>query len=649
MSYNFTLNSSNVIGNNNSQFKYDLVQGALDVPDNAEIQLSQLNYPYSMQNITSKIGNNTFSYTAPLETTNITINGYLPVDTANKNAMVTTTSGITTNTVTVSGVGYVNNSNTMALNIVGATGFTGNLLITAVSAQSGTVTITLNQTCTFSLGAVCFLYYVNATTIALDINGAGNYVVAGYVYFNGSLAGTNFFIQTASANSGNSVIVTVDKLITSSNTGLGSINGKIVPYYNLFNSPAVFTFIGEFTNNPVGTSAYILSSSWAGIYTGYGSPTTNTLYNISLISGNYYQASINSVIVGLIDANITTSYSYSYYPITISDGFYTIDDLNNYFKTIFFNNGHFWYDSKPLTVTGTLGAIVGTVGLGGVSTLTIVGPAIRQMALGSSVYGTYNGTDKNVFFGTLGAQLTQTTYSIISAFSNVAISTDQQFFIANNNESIIDQTASGTIYPIELSTNTSGYGYKIKFNATPAINYIQNVYGSSYQLSNNWDGSRPWLGGSPQINDPNLYFQLIIPTTTKFTSTIGNFLGFTGGIYPTSNIPSPTTAKFLYLTSNSLTASPSFVPLGSYINSIVVHCNLVDNKISMPSDILCIIPINSTYGSNINFLNPNKSTFMKLKKGRHSNIIIYLTDQNNNPIIGLDPNCLISLIIKFNK
>ena len=134
----------------------------------------------------------------------ISINSYNIADT-NSATILTTTTGTAVSTVTVSGVGYVNSTGKMAINITGATGFTAPLLITGTTNQSGTVTLTLNQTVNLpTIGAVSTLYYVNATTVSINITGAGNYVYPGYILYQNSV--TPYTILTASGISGNVIL-----------------------------------------------------------------------------------------------------------------------------------------------------------------------------------------------------------------------------------------------------------------------------------------------------------------------------------------------------------------------------------------------------------------------------------------------------------
>jgi hypothetical protein len=116
--------------------------------------------------------------------------------------------------------------------------------------------------------------------------------------------------------------------------------------------------------------------------------------------------------------------------------------------------------------------------------------------------------------------------------------------------------------------------------------------------------------------------------TITIGSGHGQLLGFSAGTYPSSpvylgaypNYISDTIANYnaqpLVINGNSLytytyplnsgftnftilSTQPTSPPLGSSINGIVVRCNLVDNMVTFPTDVLDIVPINSSFGSNI--------------------------------------------------
>jgi hypothetical protein len=66
----------------------------------------------------------------------------------------------------------------------------------------------------------------------------------------------------------------------------------------------------------------------------------------------------------------------------------------------------------------------------------------------------------------------------------------------------------------------------------------------------------------------------------------------------------------------------------------------------VPSDLLDNFAITSTFGSNI-YYQPLSDNWIKLKPGTYKNMVISFADQNFNPLQALDPNVLISLLIRL--
>ena len=121
-------------------------------------------------------------------------------------------------------------------------------------------------------------------------------------------------------------------------------------------------------------------------------------------------------------------------------------------------------------------------------------------------------------------------------------------------------------------------------------------------------------------------------------NNLSDYLGFTKGIYPP--------AASLPQLSNYSILSNKPPPIAAYVNSIIIHSSLVNNNVVSPSDILDAFQIsNATFGQNINYT-PNIEKYVKLTKGVYNSMILYFTDQNNNPITLLDPNILITLLLK---
>ena len=102
------------------------------------------------------------------------------------------------------------------------------------------------------------------------------------------------------------------------------------------------------------------------------------------------------------------------------------------------------------------------------------------------------------------------------------------------------------------------------------------------------------------------------------------------------------------LTVNYSANSP-ITPVGSTVNSIILRCSLVDNKVGIPMDILDSFTIGGVgFGQNINYA-PQVSKWVKLSSGSFSNFYITFCDQNLNLLAALDNNILVTLIFKLGK
>jgi hypothetical protein len=89
------------------------------------------------------------------------------------------------------------------------------------------------------------------------------------------------------------------------------------------------------------------------------------------------------------------------------------------------------------------------------------------------------------------------------------------------------------------------------------------------------------------------------------------------------------------------------VPLGSTVNSFIVRCSLVENPVSIYSDILDSFSIGqTTYGANIQYVPPYQK-WLKARAGVYSSFNISFFDQNVQTVRLLDTNLLISILIKF--
>jgi hypothetical protein len=196
----------------------------------------------------------------------------------------------------------------------------------------------------------------------------------------------------------------------------------------------------------------------------------------------------------------------------------------------------------------------------------------------------------------------------------------QQFAITNGLY-LINSAGENVYYTPAFYVNSVSYAIQILLYTVPR------------SLPTGWTQPANWIGYSTHTADRTPHIHV------SANNNFGDYIGFTPGQYPPTL---PRTTDYSVLSNKK-------PPIGSYVNSIIIHCNLVNNPVVSPSDILDAFQIsNTTFGENINY-NPSVEKFVKLTKGTYSSMVIYLTDQNNNPITLIDPNILITLLFRKSK
>jgi hypothetical protein len=189
------------------------------------------------------------------------------------------------------------------------------------------------------------------------------------------------------------------------------------------------------------------------------------------------------------------------------------------------------------------------------------------------------------------------------------------------------------IWPIVLSSNYNKYGNVFTFQYIPiSSGNVISQYGSNWS----WNGTFSTSAQTGIITINNALFGKLIGFSLQ--STVQQSYGVVA--------PSISNSQPYLVYSDTLLNSPATPPLLTNTNGFIFHCNLINNKLSMPSDILECMPITSKFGSNLNYT-PNNLIDNLITEGQYTSINITITDQNNNPIQLQDPNILIQLVIKI--
>ena len=178
------------------------------------------------------------------------------------------------------------------------------------------------------------------------------------------------------------------------------------------------------------------------------------------------------------------------------------------------------------------------------------------------------------------------------------------------------------VYYIVLSTNSNLYKIQLLLINVPI------------SLPSGW--SAPSVASGYPANWPGYPASTTTPIFSLNSSgSVGSIIGFAGGGSWGGGSSSVSVVS---------TSTPNITP----VNSLTMRCNIINNPITVPTDILDAIPINSTFGSNINYA-PNYEKWVRISSGRYNSITLTLNDQNLNPLYALDPNVSITLLIKTPK
>ena len=130
-----------------------------------------------------------------------------------------------------------------------------------------------------------------------------------------------------------------------------------------------------------------------------------------------------------------------------------------------------------------------------------------------------------------------------------------------------------------------------------------------------------------------------------YANTINNRIVFKIKIGYKLELLSKETTKLLGSTKNLIDENKNSenVPKLENVEVVLVHCNLVNNAYQQHSRVLFTFVPTKEYGQLIS-ISPHSLVFLKTMNTEFSEIEVWFTDQNNNPV-EIEDNANISLII----
>lgn len=253
--------------------------------------------------------------------------------------------------------------------------------------------------------------------------------------------------------------------------------------------------------------------------------------------------------------------------------------------------------------------------------------AVQQISLYQSVFNITQANNNNKFaYQWVDGTITQVTIpdgyyeleDIMAYFRDV---------MTSNTHYLISGTTY--IYLLEIVVNVSKYADQI----------------NSFQISTTIATDNTWTlpDGATWVLPTNPICPIFIVQNNDFQQIIG----YNAGNYPTgviSGIPPAQIQTPQYDSTQSFLSSfaPQIIPQPSYL----CLCSLVNNRLSIPSQLIySLTPSSSAFGT-IYSIQIADLAFNKIEDGNYVNFRFTFVDQLGNTIAFQDPNILILLIIK---
>jgi len=239
---------------------------------------------------------------------------------------------------------------------------------------------------------------------------------------------------------------------------------------------------------------------------------------------------------------------------------------------------------------------------------------VAKVVMYNSIFNITAALNNNTFqyvWYSAGAPTTHTVTIPDGSYSVTTLNSYLQFTMVNNGHYLVDASGSFVYY---METEPNAANYTIQINSYPIPTALPGGYTNPAGIT------FPAVATTPQI----------IISANNFTT----WSGFTAGTYP------PVVQATNY-SANSQTA-PQVSPVGS----LLMHTNIINNRLTTPSSILYTLVFNSGFGSQT-VVQPPYVLFSTVTAGQYAFIEIRFTDEANNPVAIQDPNMTILLALEY--
>jgi hypothetical protein len=245
------------------------------------------------------------------------------------------------------------------------------------------------------------------------------------------------------------------------------------------------------------------------------------------------------------------------------------------------------------------------------------GIGVSNIAIYNSIQNINEKRGNNLL--TLNWLGTEYTFKIENGYYSVS---DLNHYLQNqcilNGLYLTKNSGADNIYFIELVINSIRYSTSLNLYTIPTQEEASSL---GYTKPSNATWSYPVSQETPSIT---------------FGQQFGNLIGQTFGTFP----PTLQSSNIQYLSTQTPVISP--------VDSLILTCNLINSKYSIPSNILFTVPISSALGSLIQ-VNISSIVYNTILPQNFSSISITIYDQLFNAVELQDTEMTLTLVIEEGK
>lgn len=271
--------------------------------------------------------------------------------------------------------------------------------------------------------------------------------------------------------------------------------------------------------------------------------------------------------------------------------------------------------TKDNIVAGTNNSVLRYYFPQGGSTFSATNPAriaVAKILIYNSIYNITAALGNNTFqyvWYSAGAPVTTTVTLPDGSYSVSDLNAYLQFEMVQNGHYLVDGSGN-FVYYLEFELNVSQYA--VQFNAYPIPTALPAGYTNPAAIT------FPAVATTPQV---------------IITANLTEFIGFAAATYPA------------VVQASNYSALSTTAPQVDSVSTLLIHCNIVNNRLSVPPDILYTFVFNSDFGAQT-VVQPPYPLFSTVQAGQYPFVSIRITDAENNPVSIQDPNITILLTLE---